>query len=158
MRNIGFGIVILLAASTQVQAGHSDWKGYSGTNCLPASDNSDYTRSQIGGNFANMGVPAITVICPIVRDVQYAGAGRVQVRVSVRVRQDGGYCRLYSKQSSGAAFDFQHIVLPGDFSTITFSAVDSSNFGNYFIACRIPGIIGPNLPSYIRSYAVNELN
>jgi hypothetical protein len=69
-----------LAAAASINPAHADvagqdWKGYSGVNCLPQSNNDAIRRSAVNQSaFANTGTSTITVFCPVVRDESAGGA------------------------------------------------------------------------------------
>lgn len=152
------GAALTLTLTTAALPAAADWKGYPGLNCMPSSGAIDVRRTLTGAvNWQNS---PTTIYCPVVRDLENGhpnGIERVNVRLFDNHSTQNGWCRLVSRTLSGATHDWQHRNY-GGFAvnrTVTFENVDTSNWGNIALYCRVPGADGAR-KSFIRSYAVEE--
>lgn len=148
-------IVALLGAALPAAA---EWQGYTGLNCMPSSGANDVRRSLTGA--ANWQPAATIVYCPVIRDLEAGkpnGIKRINVRVFDNNSRQNGWCRVVSRTVTGGTHDWLHRNYGGfaQASTVTFENVDTSNFGNIALYCRVPGTDGAR-KSYIASYAVEE--
>jgi len=139
-----------------------DWKGYAGVNCLPQSNNSDIRRSAVGHPaLANASASAISVFCPVVRDVAEGGPGRVRlVRLRVRNRGITPLTCIFTSWSIGGGFvaSASAIAPAGSgFQTLTMGPVNATTWGSYTLICQVPGRHpATSLQSYIINYRVDE--
>lgn len=149
-------VCVALAASSSFS--FADWKGYSGLNCLPANENNDIRRSLTG--LANEQDSPLSLYCPVVRDIESGGVNRIE-RVNVRVfnnnSSEGGYCRVYSRTVNGTTHDWEQQSWPAGYGdhTLTFESLNTANWGNIAIYCRLPAAEGARR-SFLRSYGVEE--
>lgn len=136
----------------------ADWKGYTGTNCIPSNSGVD-VRHNLNGT-ANWQANAAIVYCPVVRDIERGGADRIK-NVNVRLfnnnARTGGWCRLVSRTLSGVVHDWEQQTWPAGYAdqTISFGSLDTPNWGNIALYCSLPGVDGAR-KSFIRSYGVEE--
>jgi hypothetical protein len=151
----------LLAGNAHADAAGQDWKGYPGVNCLSQNDSDSVRRSAVAQTaFANMGTSAITVFCPVVRDVSAGGDNRVAA-VAVRFRNRNstaaGRCEFSSHDISGAKIDSKSAAAPFGETTLELGPVNAHNWGSYVLSCQIPGRDrSTGLVSYIVNYRVDE--
>jgi hypothetical protein len=155
-----FAAALLGTAAVAAHAA-GDWKGYAGVNCLSQDDAAPVRRSATNQTaLSNTGTNTITVFCPIVRDVEAAGSGRViAVAVRFRNRNPGvnGSCEFSSHDQSGYKVDTQTLVAPFGETTLSFAAQDAQAWGSYALSCQLPGRDpASGLQSYIVNYRVDE--
>jgi hypothetical protein len=138
-----------------------DWKGYAGVNCLSQDDAAAVRRSAVNQTaLPNTGTGTVTVFCPIVRDVEAEGQGRViAVAVRFRNRNPGvtGSCEFSTHDQSGYKSDTQTLAAPFGETTLSFGPLDAPAWGSYVLTCQLPGRDpASGLQSYIVNYRVDE--
>lgn len=151
----------LLGAGALTAHAAGDWKGYAGVNCLSQDDAASVRRSAVNQTaLANTGTSAVTVFCPIVRDVEGKGEGRViAVAVRFRNRNPGvsGSCEFSSHDQSGYKIATQTLPAPFGEPTLSFGPMAAESWGSYVLTCLLPGRDPTSgLQSYIVNYRVDE--
>lgn len=161
MKHIIFAGLFILAGTGSVA--NAEWSGYNGSSCKVGNSSASFYISPLRGDFANSGVNDLTVFCPLVRDNEVGGSEKIrEVRVNLRDRNDArdGYCRVVSREFNGSTHDIETKTWTGTGNKIVrLGPIDASNFGSYHLVCRLPGRNGgvsSGVPSYIRSYALEE--
>ncbi len=163
--NITFAIGLLAAclsgmSQADLNETANDWKGYNGSYCKATNSMLD-VRSRLSG-ISNWEDSPTTIYCPVARDVAEGGGNRVEAAVSLfnNNSQSGGYCTLVSRDiNNKITVDSHRVYWPSGYEehTVRLGPVDSSNWGNYMVYCRVPGKEG-NRKTVIRSIRIDEQN
>lgn len=158
---LSLGLVGLLAAGTSqadLDETNNDWKSYNGAFCSAGNNQLD-VRVSVSG-IANWESSAVTVYCPVVRDVAKGGPNRVEaaVRLFNNHSRQGGSCTLVSRDINNKYnVEFDRKSWPAGYKDqiIRLGPINSNNWGSYIIYCSLPPAEGAR-KSVIRSVAVDE--
>ena len=138
----------------------NDWKGYNGAFCKGANNLVDVRVSSSG--ISNWENTSTLIYCPVDRDIAKGGANTVVAAISLfnNNSQSGGYCTLLSRDRDNTyTIDSDQEFWPAGYGehTVSLGPVDTNNWGNNIIYCRVPGAEGSR-KTVIRSVRIDEQN
>lgn len=135
-------------------ASADDAKVYSGSECTPVSPVFGGFRVlyETGAivNTAGDANNVVAVDCPIVRDNTQNRNGVKLVEIRVKVTSDILHCKLQSLKPAGEVVQFTDVFSVRDIPDVQFlqMRLDTSEvFGNYQLACELPG--GSRIINYV---------
>lgn len=155
-RGLGILAALVLSLGGTSDAKAQDAKSFPGTFCQATGSVQDvyYSNSEV----ANRTVASQSVVCPIVRDNVLQPWQWLAVRVRDRHVGQDVTCVAYSLNLDGNTVWSQTRSSAGvGFDTLFFNVPLEANYGTYTLVCQLPPMQLVNQPSYISTYAIQEL-
>ncbi len=151
---IGITTACALVGLASASAFAEDGKSFPGILCQASGSAQDLSYSTT--SVANRNATTSSAVCPIVRDVMGEPASSIEVELRDRHEVQNIQCTAYSVSTTGTAAWLQTLSTAGTgFQTLSFDAIEASDWGAYSLVCALPGMTD-NVPSYLATYRISE--